>query len=54
MALYIRQKRVRLSDDIGDNADDIARTALRHNTDMDELVKIYIHKDFGKQNLMPL
>ena len=51
--MSIRPKRVRLSDDIVDVADDIARTACRRNADTDDLVKIYIHKDIGKQDLIP-
>ena len=51
--MSLRPKRVRLSDDIVDVADDITRTACRHNTDTDGLVKVYIHKDIGKQNLIP-
>lgn len=51
--MSIRPKRVRLSDYIVDAAADISRTACRRNTDTDDLVKIYIHKDIGEQNLIP-
>ena len=51
--MSILPKRVRLSDDIVGAADDIARTACRSNADTDDLVKNYIHKDMGEQNLIP-
>ena len=51
--MSVRPKRVGLSDDIVDVADDIAITACRRNTDTDNLMKIYIHKDTGNQNLIP-
>ena len=42
-----------LSNGVVDLADDTAKTACRRNTDTDDSVRIYIHKDIGKQNLMP-